>query len=147
MEKKTVANIFQTVKEAVTAKDAAMYYGIRVNRSNMACCPFHDDHHPSMKVDKGFICFACGEKGDVITFVSKLFGLSPYEATKKKALYEAYCKWCGDNMEKPLPSITGYLRENKEKYGIHYSTNIPSETGKKARGFMGIHVLIRTNPF
>ncbi|MCD7863469.1 MAG: CHC2 zinc finger domain-containing protein [Lachnospiraceae bacterium] len=78
-------NIFQTVKEAVTAKDVAMYYGIRVNRSNMACCPFHDDHHPSMKVDKGFICFACGEKGDVITFVSKLFGLSPYEAAKKIA--------------------------------------------------------------
>lgn len=78
-------NIFQTVKEAVTAKDAAMYYGIRVNRSNMACCPFHDDHHPSMKVDKGFVCFACGEKGDVITFVSKLFGLSPYEAAKKIA--------------------------------------------------------------
>ncbi|MCD8149103.1 MAG: hypothetical protein LUE92_05960 [Clostridiales bacterium] len=57
-------NIFQTVKEAVTAKDAAMYYGIRVNRSNMACCPFHDDHHPSMKVDKGvYLLRLWGEKG------------------------------------------------------------------------------------
>lgn len=36
-----------------------------------------------MKVEKGFYCFACGAKGDVITFTGKLFGMSPYEATKK----------------------------------------------------------------
>lgn len=51
----------------------------------MVCCPFHNDKHPSMKVDKGFYCFGCGEKGDVIHFIEKLYGISPYEAAKKLA--------------------------------------------------------------
>lgn len=49
----------------------------------MVCCPFHNDKHPSMKVDKGFYCFACGAKGDVIHFTERMYGLSPYEAAKK----------------------------------------------------------------
>ena len=33
-----------------------------------------------MKVDRNFICFGCGERGDVIHFASKLFNMSEYEA-------------------------------------------------------------------
>lgn len=76
-------SIFQSVKEFVTARQAAEQYGVKVNRNGMVCCPFHKDRHPSMKVEKGFYCFACGAKGDVITFTGKLFGMSPYEAAKK----------------------------------------------------------------
>ena len=68
-------NIFQVVKENVTARQAAEQYGLKVNKNGMVCCPFHDDRHPSMKVDKGFCCFACGAKGDVITFVADFFHL------------------------------------------------------------------------
>ena len=78
-------NIFQTVKENVTARQAAEQYGLKINRNGMICCPFHDDRHPSMKVDKGFCCFACGAKGDVITFVADFFHLAPLEAAKKLA--------------------------------------------------------------
>ena len=78
-------NIFQTVKENVTARQAAEQYGLKVNKNGMVCCPFHDDGHPSMKVDKGFCCFACGTKGDVITFVADFFHLAPLEAAKKLA--------------------------------------------------------------
>ena len=51
-------NIFQTVKENVTARQAAEQYGLKVNKNGMICCPFHDDRHPSMKVDnlRSFIC-------------------------------------------------------------------------------------------
>ena len=49
----------------------------------MACCPFHDDKHPSMKVDRRFHCFACQADGDVIDFTSRLFGLSSKEAALK----------------------------------------------------------------
>ena len=59
-------NVFESVKENVTARQAAEMYGIRVNRNGMACCPFHDDKNPSMKVDKRFHCFGCQEDGDVI---------------------------------------------------------------------------------
>ena len=33
-------NIFTTVKAAVTAKQAAEYYGLKVSRNGMTCCPF-----------------------------------------------------------------------------------------------------------
>ena len=79
-------NLFETVKSAVTVKQAAKYYGYKVNRSDMICCPFHDDRHPSMKLNKDyFYCFGCGATGDVIDFVARLFGLSSYEAAKKLA--------------------------------------------------------------
>lgn len=76
-------NIFETVKNEVIARQAAEQYGIAVNRQGMAKCPFHDDKHPSMKLDKRFHCFGCGEDGDVIDFVGKLFGLSPKDAANK----------------------------------------------------------------
>lgn len=64
-----------------------------------------------------------------------------------KSLYTAYCKWCEDNMEKPMSakSLTGYLKQNEKVYSIKYSTNISVDSGKSARGFQGIHVKIRTD--
>ena len=37
-------NLFETVKNSVTVKQAAEHYGYKVNRGDMICCPFHDDH-------------------------------------------------------------------------------------------------------
>ena len=51
----------------------------------MACCPFHDDKHPSMKVDRRFHCFGCQADGDVIDFAARLFGLNKKEAALKLA--------------------------------------------------------------
>ncbi len=78
--------IFEQVKEAVTVLEAARYYGLKVTRNGMVCCPFHNDKHPSMKLNRDyFFCFGCGARGDVIDLVAKLFGLSNYEAAKKLA--------------------------------------------------------------
>ncbi|WP_270324431.1 LPD28 domain-containing protein [[Eubacterium] hominis] len=78
-------NVFGAVKQSVSTRDAAAFYGIEVKRNGMACCPFHDDKNPSMKVDQRFHCFGCGEDGDVIDFTEKLFDLSPKEAAEKLA--------------------------------------------------------------
>lgn len=78
-------NLFEAVKDAIPTRTAAEHYGIEVKRGGMACCPFHDDHTPSMKVDKRFHCFGCQEDGDVIDFVGKLFGLPPKQAAEKLA--------------------------------------------------------------
>ena len=78
-------NVFEAVKQSVTTRQAASYYGIRVGRNGMACCPFHDDKNPSMKVDQRFHCFGCGADGDVIDFTAKLFDLSSKEAAEKLA--------------------------------------------------------------
>lgn len=79
-------DLFETVKGAVTVKQAAEHYGLNVGRNGMVCCPFHNDRHPSMKLNEDyFYCFGCGATGDVIELVSRLFGLSAYEAAQKLA--------------------------------------------------------------
>ena len=78
-------NVFEAVKQSVSTREAAEFYGIKVSRTGMACCPFHDDKNPSMKVDQRFHCFGCGADGDVIDFIAKLFNLSPKEAAEKLA--------------------------------------------------------------
>ena len=79
-------SIFEAVKQSVTVREAAQMYGIEVNRSGMACCPFHDDKNPSMKLNEDyFFCFGCGATGDVIDFTARLYNLSPKEAAEKLA--------------------------------------------------------------
>ena len=78
--------IYETIKAAISVKQAAEHYGLKVSRNGMACCPFHHDRHPSLKLNEDyFFCFGCGAKGDVIDFVARLFDLSSYEATQKLA--------------------------------------------------------------
>ena len=74
------------IKTAVTMRDVAARYGLKVNRNNKACCPFHDDHAASMHIydgRHGWFCFTCGIGGDVIEFVQRLFDLSFKEAEQK----------------------------------------------------------------
>ena len=78
-------NMFKEIKDAVSVRDAASFYGYTVGRGGMMCCPFHDDKHPSMKVDTRFHCFGCGADGDVINFVQMLFGLDAKQAALKLA--------------------------------------------------------------
>ena len=79
-------SVFEVVKQSVTVREAAELYGIAVGRSGMACCPFHDDRHPSLKLNEDyFYCFGCGATGDVIDFTARLYDLSPKEAAEKLA--------------------------------------------------------------
>ena len=78
--------IYETIKAAISVKQAAEHYGLKINRNDMVCCPFHNDRHPSLKLNEEyFFCFGCGAKGDVIDFVARLFDLSSYEAARKLA--------------------------------------------------------------
>ena len=78
--------IYESIKAAISVKQAAEHYGLKVSRSGMACCLFHHDRHPSLKLNEDyFFCFGCGAKGDVIDLVTRLFGLSSYEAAQKLA--------------------------------------------------------------
>ena len=78
--------MYETIKAAVPMKQAAEHYGLKVSRNGMACCPFHDDRHPSLKLNEDyFFCFGCGAKGDVIDLVVRLFDLSGYEAAQRLA--------------------------------------------------------------
>ena len=78
-------DLFKAVKETVTARQAAELYGLKIAENGMARCPFHDDHTPSLKLDKRYYCFGCHATGDAIDFVSTYLKLSPLEAAKRLA--------------------------------------------------------------
>lgn len=78
--------IFEKVKAAVSVRDAAERYGLKVAGNNMVCCSFHNDRRPSMKLNRDyFYCFGCGATGDVIDLAGKLLGISPIGAAQKLA--------------------------------------------------------------
>jgi len=79
-------NLYESVKAAVPIRQAAEHYGLKVERSGMACCPFHRDRHPSMKLNEDyFYCFGCGASGDVTDLTARLNDLGNYEAAQKLA--------------------------------------------------------------
>ena len=79
-------DLFSTVKTNISTIDAAERYGIEVNRHGKALCPFHNDRHPSLFVaDDHYHCFACGEHGDSIDLVAKLYDLPLHAAARKLA--------------------------------------------------------------
>lgn len=77
-------NVFEEVKAHISASTVIADYGVKIGRNGIACCPFHDDRHPSMKVDDThYHCFGCGAHGDVINFVAHMEGISNYDAAVK----------------------------------------------------------------
>lgn len=46
--------IYETIKAAISVKQAAEHYGLKVSHNGMACCPFHNDRHPSLKLASDF---------------------------------------------------------------------------------------------
>jgi len=101
-------SVFEVVKQSVTAREAAELYGIAVGRGGMACCPFHDDRHPSMKVDTRFHCFGCSADGDVIDFTARLYDLSPKGAAEKLA------QDFGLSYDSKAPIRRSYVRQKTE---------------------------------
>jgi len=58
------------------------FYDLEI-RKNKASCPFHQDRNPSLHIyQDGFKCFGCGEHGDSVDFVAKLYNLQPLEAAR-----------------------------------------------------------------
>jgi DNA primase len=71
--------MFQQIKQLVSCKSICETYGIKLDRKGFALCLFHVDNKPSMKVydgSRGFYCFSCGSKGDVIDLVGKIFNIN-----------------------------------------------------------------------
>ena len=120
-------NVFQVVKENVTARQAAELYGFEVKHGGMMCCPFHDDKNPSMKVDKRYHCFGCGDDGDAIDFVGKLFSLKPKEAAEKLA-NDFGIAYDGQERYKPTKtSIIKRIRREQEKSTVRRCGDVLSD--------------------
>lgn len=137
--------LFELVKQTIQVRDAAEHYGLQINHSGMCRCPFHEDRHPSMKLnERYFYCFGCGATGDVIDLVARLFGLSSFEAAQKLA------QDFGIDPDKPpaaialpkpkRPLLTAYRQEEMrclrvlcdylhllERWKVQYAPKVPED--------------------
>ena len=72
------------IKNTLSMQDVLSRYGFEMNAARFLCCPFHNEKTPSMKIyEKDYHCFGCGENGDVIDFIQKLFNISFQDTLKK----------------------------------------------------------------
>jgi len=64
-------------------------------------------------------------------------------------LRSTYLRWCRDNVEKPLAekTFTRVIKKDADRLGIRYDKNLNIGGGKRARGYHGIHVMVRTDDF
>lgn len=77
-------DIFSELRDRVSMLDTARFYGLNVNRSGMACCPFHEDETPSLKIyHDHYYCFGCHATGDCTDFAARLFEIPQLEAAKR----------------------------------------------------------------
>ena len=98
-------NVFEAVKQSVTTRQAAEHYGIHVGRNGMACCPFHNDKTPSMKLESALPTASdCGADGDVIDFTRR-----PVWAGKERRPPYNWHRTLG------FPMRTGSRREKAKK--------------------------------
>lgn len=104
---------------------------VEINADEKACCPFHDDSTPSMKVyENGFYCFGCDEGGDVIDFVRRYLELAGKRVTFDEVL--TYLEKLS-NGQKPAPKIKKMVTEAIHKDYVpalwlsNYRHNLTSE--------------------
>ena len=77
------------LKRAHPLADVLTSYGVALRGSGphrMACCPFHDDHTPSLGVyldTDRFFCFRCGASGDVVALVQRFEHVGFPEAVRR----------------------------------------------------------------
>jgi DNA primase len=79
-------SLVDEIKNRVTVEDILSEQGIELRRGRCRC-PLHGGDNPtSFSVRDGlFHCFACGESGDVISLVQKLYGFDFKEALRHLA--------------------------------------------------------------
>jgi len=98
-------------------------------------CPFHDDTTPSLVVTpaKGiFKCFACGESGDVVTFLMKFNGWSYPEAIK----------WLANKYDIIIEENRPRVNRTEEKMwnaiewaACYFGKNLTEDAGRKGREY------------
>ena len=80
-------DIFKEIRERANILQVCEVLGIKLNRNYKAICPFadHKEKTASFSISPSkniFCCFGCGKKGNSITLVQELLGISPLESVK-----------------------------------------------------------------
>ncbi len=137
-------NLAKDIKARADIVDVISHYLNSVQKKGRryaAMCPFHDDHDPSLQIDKEkqiFRCFVCDSGGDVFSFVQKYEKCSFIEAIKKVAEIIGYDdprlheKVAVKKVDENLVPIYNCLTELQK----FYSYALTTEEGKIARDYL-----------
>lgn len=120
-ELKSIAKLYEIIKDEIPLKNSGSYY--------VTNCPFHNEKTPSFKLkktDTHFKCFGCGAYGDVIDFIKIYKGLSFQDAARYVAnklnfeLDETTTEY--QKPQERLEKIDKSFIESFEKRGISNNT-------------------------
>lgn len=100
--------LFETIKETVTVGQAAEYYGMKLGRNNMICCPFHNDHHPSMKQVRKYDKTISSLKSDNVSLKRQTQDLSRHVKEGRLSKRQVASKW-SDAMIKEILDNDFYI--------------------------------------
>ena len=130
----------EAVKRAVSSQQAALAYGIEINRKGFAKCPFHSEKTASLKFfpDGGFKCFGCGAAGSVIDFTMQLFDLG-FRETVTKLDYDFNLGLSGQKpSRKQRVETAKRIRENEEKERLRaqYELNMENIAHIACEGYL-----------
>lgn len=81
MDSAEMARVVAGIRDRFPVSGVASKAGVKLLRAGnelKACCPLHADRTPSFTIygeDRRFRCFGCGEGGDVLDLVMKLYGV------------------------------------------------------------------------
>ena len=107
-------NYFTLAKTQLDIVEVAKDYDFRLNRKNMARCPWHPDKTPSLhfKRDKqNYNCYGCGEHGDVFDLVGAVTNQQPLDVLRE--LNHSYK--LGLDLEKPVSQKEIQLLKQKRR--------------------------------
>ena len=132
-------DIIRQVKEQNDIVDVIGSYLplVQKGKNSFAVCPFHDDHSPSMSINRSkqiYKCFVCGAAGNVITFVRDYLKVSFKEAV------EILSKNVGLNIK--IEKNDNANSKYKEYYDIYdvalsyYKNNLNTKNGEQARKYL-----------
>jgi DNA primase len=132
----------QHLKSQVDIVRVVSEYGVRlrrVGRRYSGLCPFHSEKTPSFSVSEEhqfYKCFGCDAKGDVITFVMSIEGLTFWESLRKLAEQHGV----------PLPKqsfaaddetrLRAVLYEMHEIAAEHFRANLHGPNGASALAYL-----------
>jgi DNA primase len=101
-------------------------------------CPFHNDHSPSMSVNRDrqiFKCFSCGAGGNVFTFVRDYENITFIEAVKKMADRAGIFLDIKTSSKKENPMLKKYYDIYDIAYKF-YTNNINTKEGIEAKQYL-----------
>ena len=105
-------------------------------RNYFGVCPFHDDNHPSLSVNrekKIYKCFSCGATGTVFKFIMDYENISFMEAVKKVADIGGMHV---DVKTTPKVQIHNKLHDIYDLSLKFYINNINTAAGKEAKAYL-----------